>query len=316
MDLFEGIDAILIKNASLPFIDENFFYFTGIDGMEEGIAVIMPDEVEIVAPLLEKREGILVYKSKKERDEILKKLLKGKKVGINGKALVYEDYKHFKKMFDLVDISKRLEMKRAIKSNEEIKKIRKAVKITKDVMNEIELKEKSEKEVANEIKCMLARKNAKEAFDAIVAFGKNSSMPHHRPGRKKFVMPALIDMGAKYAGYCADITRMFMKKNKRYEVIEEALYLAIDSMQVGTKASELYKKVEKFLGKHGIKMIHALGHSIGIKVHDGLAINKKADFEFEDRMVFAIEPAGYFKKYGIRIEEDVLIKNGKARIIK
>jgi len=124
--LFEEIDAILIKNSSIPFIDENFFYFTGIEGMEESIAIITPDGIEIIAPLLEKRDGIIVYKSRKERDEILKKMLHGKKVGINGKAMVYEDYIHFKKMFDLVDVGKRLQMKRAIKSREEIKKNKKS----------------------------------------------------------------------------------------------------------------------------------------------------------------------------------------------
>jgi len=314
--LFEEIDAILIKNSSMPFIDENFFYFTGIEGMEESIAIITPDGIEIIAPLLEKRDGIIVYKSRKERDEILKKMLHGKKVGINGKAMVYEDYIHFKKMFDLVDVGKRLQMKRAIKSREEIKKIKKAVRITKEILKKIELEGRSERDVANEIKCMLAKKNAEEAFKTIVAFGKNSSMPHHMPSNKKFLFPALIDMGARYESYCADITRTFMKKkNKKYEIIEEALYLAIDSMEAGIKASQVYNKVEKFLDRHGIKMIHALGHSIGIKVHDGLAINKKANFEIKENMVFAIEPAAYFKKYGIRIEEDVLIKNGRARII-
>ena len=314
--MFEEIDAILIKNSSIPFIDENFFYFTGIEGMEESIAIITPDGIEIIAPLLEKRDGIIVYKSRKERDEILKKMLHGKKVGINGKAMVYEDYIHFKKMFDLVDVGKRLQMKRAIKSREEIKKIKKAVSITKEILKKIELEGRSERDVAVEIKCMLAKKNAEEAFKTIVAFGKNSSMPHHMPSNKKFLFPALIDIGARYEGYCADITRTFMKKkNKKYEIIEEALYLAIDSMEAGIKASQVYNKVEKFLDRHGIKMIHALGHSIGIKVHDGLAINKKANFEIKENMVFAIEPAAYFKKYGIRIEEDVLIKNGRARII-
>ena len=314
--MFEEIDAILIKNSSMPFIDENFFYFTGIEGMEESIAIITPDGIEIIAPLLEKRDGIIVYKSRKERDEILKKMLHGKKVGINGKAMVYEDYIHFKKMFDLVDVGKRLQMKRAIKSREEIKKIKKAVRITKEILKKIELEGRSERDVANEIKCMLAKKNAEEAFKTIVAFGKNSSMPHHMPNNKKFLFPALIDMGARYESYCADITRTFMKKkNKKYEIIEEALYLAIDSMEAGIKASQVYNKVEKFLDRHGIKMIHALGHSIGIKVHDGLAINKKANFEIKENMVFAIEPAAYFKKYGVRIEEDVLIKNGRARII-
>ncbi|KAA0009141.1 MAG: M24 family metallopeptidase, partial [Thermoplasmata archaeon] len=178
MELFEEIDAILIKNSSIPFIDENFFYFTGIEGMEESIAIITPDGIEIIAPLLEKRDGIIVYKSRKERDEILKKMLHGKKVGINGKAMVYEDYIHFKKMFDLVDVGKRLQMKRAIKSREEIKKIKKAVSITKEILKKIELEGRSERDVANEIKCMLAKKNAEEAFKTIVAFGKNSSMPH------------------------------------------------------------------------------------------------------------------------------------------
>ncbi len=314
--MFEGIDAILIKNSTLPFIDENFFYFTGMEGIEEGIAVITPDGTEIIAPLLEKRHGMHVYRSTKERDEILKKLLRGKKVGINGKAMVYEDYIHFKKMFDLVDVGKRLQMKRAIKNGDEIRKIKKAVKITREVLGKIEFEGKSEKDLAGEIKCMFAMKNVEEAFKTIVAFGKNSSMPHHMAGNKKFSYPVLIDTGARYNGYCADITKTFMeKKNKKYETIEEALYLAIDSMEAGIKASQVYKQVEKFLNKNGIKMIHALGHSIGIKVHDGLTINKKANFELQENMVFAVEPAGYFKRYGVRIEEDVLIKNGKARII-
>jgi len=313
--MFDKVDAILIKNGSLPFIDENFLYFTGME-IEGGIAIIMPDEMHVIAPLLEKGEGIEVYKSIKERDEIIKKILKGKKVGVNKNFLSANDYEHFKKLIgNLVDVSKELEMKRAIKNSKEIKKIRKAVRITKEILNEIEFEGRREREVVNEIRCMLAKRNAEESFPTIVAFGKNSSKPHHVPTNKKFVSPVLIDMGARYEKYCADITRTFMKRNRKYEIIEEALYLAIDSIEVGVKAGEIYKKVEKFLERHGIKMIHALGHSIGIKVHDGLVINKKASFEFEDGMVFAIEPAGYFKNYGIRIEEDVIIKNGKARII-
>ena len=314
--MFDKVDAILIKNGSLPFIDENFFYFTGME-IEGGVAIVAPDETHVIAPFLEKKEGIEVYKSIKERDEIIKKILKGKRVGVNKNFLSAKDYEHFKKLLGrLIDVSKELKMKRAIKSGEEIRKIKKAVKITKEIIHKIEFEEKSEKEVANEIRCILALKDAEESFSTIVAFGKNSSRPHHIPTTKKFVYPVLVDMGARYKGYCADITTTFMKsKNRKYEVIEEALYMAIDSIEEGIKGKEVYKEVEKFLNKNGIEMIHALGHSIGIKVHDGLVINKKADFEFRNNMTFAIEPAGYFKKYGIRIEEDIIIKNGRARII-
>jgi len=318
MEIFSKVDAILIKNATMPFIDENFFYFTGLEGMEESIAVIMEDGVEIIAPLLEKREGIKTYKSIKERDAILEKLLKNKRVGINGKAITLKDYMHFKKLFgNLIDVSNFLEMKRAIKTESEIRRISKAVRITKDVVKSLDFSGKKETDVAGDIRCMFGRKGAEEAFKTIVAFGKNSSNPHHVPSNKKFVYPVLIDAGARYNGYCADITITEMKKKSRkYEIIEEALYMAIDLIEPGEKAGNVFIQVESFLSKHGIKMIHALGHSIGVKVHDGMTINKKANFTFKDNMVFAIEPAGYFKKFGIRIEEDIVIKNGKARIIK
>ena len=44
---------------------------------------------------------------------------------------------------------------------------------------------------------------------AIVAFGENSAVPHHKSGNKKlsYEMPVLIDMGCKYNGYCSDMTR-------------------------------------------------------------------------------------------------------------
>jgi len=319
MDFFD-VDAILIKNATMPFIDENFFYFTHLNGVwEESIVLVTDDKVEIIAPLLEKREGIHVFNNKKERDNILIKLTKNmNKIGVNEKGLIYKDYVHLKKIFGrkMVDVSKQLEMMRAIKTRWEIKQLKKAAEIANKIVNKIEYKGKNELEVAGEIDCMIRKSNAMPSFDTIVAFGKNSSYPHHLPTNKKFSYPVLIDVGAKYNGYCSDITRTFIEKShKEYEIIEEALYIAIDSIKDGVKARNVYKKVDDFLKKNGIKMIHALGHSIGIKVHDGLAINKKANFEFKENMTFAIEPAGYFKNFGIRIEEDVVVKKNKAEVI-
>jgi Xaa-Pro dipeptidase len=218
----------------------------------------------------------------------------------------------------LVDVSKELKYLRLIKRSDEIAAIKKACRLSLKILNETEMEGKSEKEVVYFIECEMRKRDALPSFPTIVAFGKNTASPHHIPENKKFVTPALVDMGARYNGYCADITRTFVEKRgkKLYEIVESALYLAIDEMREGVKAKEVYKKVEKFFAKHGYKMRHALGHSIGINVHDGYSINENADFVLKENMVFAVEPAVYLKNYGIRIEEDVVIRKNRAEIIR
>jgi len=125
-------------------------------------------------------------------------------------------------------------------------------------------------------------------------------------------------MGARYRNYCSDITRTFVERRGRkiYEIVEEALNIAIDEMVEGVKASEVVKKVEDFLKKHGRGMRHSLGHSIGIEVHDGFSLSSASNFILKENMVFAVEPAIYTAGMGVRIEEDVIVKKGKAEIIR
>jgi len=310
-EIFEKVDAILIKTP-----DDYFFYFTRYQGMwENSFAIVFPDKIEIIAPPLEEGEAHF-YKDKKEMEKLLKELLNVEKIGFNGEGLSYSDYKYLKKLLKtrFIDISKHLKEMRIVKSNEEIKAIRKAHRITMEVLNKLEMEGKNERDVAFNIECGMKKRNAVPAFPTIVAFGKNTASPHHTVTNKKFVMPALIDAGAKYNGYCADITRSFVKRKgkKLYEIVEHALHIAIDEMKEGVKAKEVYGKVEKFFAKYGYKMRHALGHSIGINVHDGYSINKKANFMLKENMVFAVEPAIYLKNYGIRIGENISINKNKA----
>lgn len=299
--------------------DENFYYFTNLDGIwDRSFAIIYPDKIEIFSPPLEKG-NFHFYRSKKELDKLLSNYLKVDKVGFNGERLTYRDYVYLKKITKakLIDISNEIKKMRAIKSEKEIRLIKRACRIALDILNNFKFN-KSEREMVIEIENEIRKKNAEPAFKTIVAFGKNTSIPHHSATNKKFCMPALIDLGAKYKRYCSDITRSYIKKKGKsiYEIVEEALYIAIDEIKEGIKAKEVYKKVEKFLEKYGYKMKHALGHSIGLLVHDGLSINKGANFEFKENMVFAIEPAIYTKSFGIRIEEDIVIRKNKAIIIR
>lgn len=317
--LFEKVDAIFIKNGKLPLIDENFFYFTKLEGIwENSILIIYPDKMQVIAPPLEKGEYI-VYRSKEEMEKILKEILNVDKIGFNGEALPYKDYLYLKKITSarLFDISKHLKRVRLIKNEHEIGLIKKACKISLHVLNEMDFENKNEMEASAEIEYRMKRYNATPSFNTIVAFGRNSATPHHKPGKKKFCYPFLVDLGAKYKNYCSDITRSFVKRKgkKLYEIVENALHIAMDEMFEGIKANELYKKIEEYFGKYGLKMKHSLGHSIGINVHDGYSINEKANFEFKKNMVFAVEPAIYEKEYGIRIEEDVVVGKNKAIVI-
>ena len=306
------VEVIFIKNP-----DENFFYFTRVRGVwQDSIAIITEMDVKIISPPLEKK-GIF-YHSKEELYNILKDFLEGKKVGFNGDALSYNDFIELKKNIKakFKDISNKIKEARVIKEKEEIRKIRKSCRITLEAINKVNICDKREKEVAFEIECEISKK-AKVAFPTIVAFGKNTSIPHHLPCGKIFSNPCIIDCGAKYDGYCCDITRSFYgsREKRIYEIVEEALHISIDEIREGIKASDVYKKVEKFFSKYKFKMLHALGHSIGLNVHDGYSINKKSNFLFKENMVFAVEPAIYTKNFGIRIEEDILVKKGKAEVI-
>jgi Xaa-Pro dipeptidase len=306
------VDAIFIKNN-----DENFFYFTKAKGLHEGsVAIVTREGAKIISTPLEK-EGIF-YHSKEELKKILKDFLDGKKVGFNGEALEYNYFIYLKKNLkaNFIDISRKLKEVRVIKDKEEIKKIRMACLLTLKSIEKLNFYEKREKDIAFEIDCKINRE-AKNAFPTIVAFGKNTSIPHHVPSNKLFSNPVIIDCGAKYDDYCSDITRSFYSQREKrvYEIVNEALNIAIDELKEGVKASELYKKVEKFFSGYKFKMIHGLGHSIGLNVHDGYSISKKSNFLFKENMVFAIEPAIYTKNFGIRIEEDVLIKKSKAEVI-
>ena len=316
--IFEKVDAVIIANTEMK--DENFLYFTRLHGLwENSFAIIFPDKIEIVAPPLEEGNAYW-YTTKEEMQRLLKKILSVEKVGFNGAHLAYNQVVYLKKLLDcnLVDISNDLKSLRLIKRKDEIDAIRKACRISLKIIENIDITMKKENEIASKIEQKMRKMNALPAFNTIVAFGKNSAIPHHIPTNKKCVMPALIDLGAKYGGYASDITRSFVgRSGKRvYEIVEEALYRGLDEIHDGVQARDVYKSVGKILRKHGYGFRHPLGHSVGIKVHDGFPIHQRSDFMFKENMVFAIEPAVYVKRYGIRIEEDIIIRKDKVEIIR
>ena len=324
--IFENADAeaIVIMNSSS--IDMTFFYVTGFESglFENSAAVIYPDGgMEVICPELEESAAggkVHISSSNKEKFRILKDRLGAGKIGINSRVISHADFMKLKEILpesEFVDVYGAIRMARMVKDREEIGRIKKAGEIVSSVSDEVSalLKEGTrENDILAEINYMMAKKGGTPSFDTIVAFGINSSIPHYSTGRKEFEFPALMDFGAKYRRYCSDITRTFVsgkEQQKVYEIVEEGQGIAFDMVEDGTNSKDIQNRVDEFFSKNGFgKMIHSLGHSIGLEVHDGFSM--KEDFILKEGMVITIEPGIYLRdRWGIRIEDDVLVrKNG------
>ena len=160
------------------------------------------------------------------------------------------------------------------------------------------------------------------AFDTIVAFGKNSAIPHHVTGDTPLTenTVVLIDTGAKYKGYCADITRtyFFGKPNgkfiDRYNAVLDANLLAEEKIYVGLSVKDADNIARQSLKQVGLDnfFTHSLGHGLGLDIHESPSLSPKGEGTILENSPFTIEPGVYFDgEYGIRIEDTVYISGEK-----
>ena len=181
-------DIILIRNSSEPYIDNNFFYTTGLDkGLFEGsIAVLFPDgNIDLIVPELESEiakkadANIKVYKTLNEYNKILKESISNSKnIGLNYQSISYSDFYNLNKKFSnlkFFDVSVSFEKSRLIKDEIEIKLIKKACNIADKVVEripEILYENITEYELAAEIDYLMQKNGAdKAAFETISSFG-------------------------------------------------------------------------------------------------------------------------------------------------
>ncbi|MGC8699640.1 MAG: M24 family metallopeptidase [Candidatus Micrarchaeia archaeon] len=336
------IDVAVIMNSE--FIDPNFHYLTGFTSgvFESNMLLATKNEVtlltsdlEYATALSQKKSGmkILNVLSDKEKFEEEMSIIKGKRLGINGKFLSYSGYQFIEKYKpkSVIDISEALTKARMIKDNEELRNIRKAVSITKFAILEAQksLKEGiTELELAARVDFAIKSFGASgNSFDTIVAFGENTAYPHHMPDSTKLTYGdlVLIDTGAKFNNYCADITRtiVFGEQDKKFkemfDLVKSAQLMAIHKLKPGADSYKIGKEVRNYIdtyanGKYKGKFIHALGHGIGLEVHDHAMFGKGPSRIIKKGMTMAVEPGVYVEGLGgVRIEDDVFIdKNGSV----
>ncbi len=253
------------------------------------------------------------------------------KLFIDFSKVTVKEYNEYKKFgLQIEDCEGIIKEMRAVKTQSEIESTIKACEIAQNAlykgleqvelgMTEIELKDIIESYI-------LEFGGQGPSFETIVAFSKNGAVPHHKTGRTKLEndMPILIDMGAKYNGYCSDITRtsFFGTPNKEfvdcYNAVLKANELAEENIKVGTMTDVADGFARNCLKEKGLDkyFTHSLGHGIGLEIHEHPTLSFKRKDELKENTLFTIEPGVYLDgKFGIRIEDTVLLtKDGIKRL--
>ncbi len=216
------------------------------------------------------------------------------------------------------------------KDQNEIDRIKKAVRITDQVFSEILnfIKPRvKEKDIAAEIEYRFKRYGSTTPlYETIVASGKRSALPHGVASGKKSEKGDLVtlDMGAVHDGYTADMTRTVMvgKANKRqkkvYNIVLKAQKQATSKIKPKMRACDLDKVARGVIKRAGYGKYfgHGLGHGIGVVIHDNPAINPRNEQILEPGMVITIEPGIYIPNWGgIRIEDDVLVTKKGCEVL-
>jgi len=241
-----------------------------------------------------------------------------------------------------IQIQQFFEKLRATKTDFEIKKLIEAAQIGSKTIKDIEYfcensPNGTEKDLSFLVRKKLADYGAEDvAFEPLVANSSRAHELHQYPfaSDQKFGLPGLglIDFGAKFEGYCSDITvpisfgKLSDEQNKIRELTIKSYEAAIEVIDIDVPLWKIHDTAERILKKGGFTMPYSLGHGLGLTVHDSPYISRKPTDDYskkhwkeetiQDGMVFTIEP-GVFKQGlgGQRLENDVLIRNGKVEII-
>jgi Xaa-Pro aminopeptidase len=175
-----------------------------------------------------------------------------------------------------------------------------------------------------------------EGYAPIVGAGPNSTALHYDRLSRKIEDGDIVvlDVGAQYSGYSADITRTIpangkftARQREIYEIVLGAQNAALAALKPGMDFcnkgdKSVHKIAYNYINSHGKDLhgkslgpyfIHGLGHHIGLNVHDP----GESCAPFQPGMIITIEPGIYIpeENLGVRIEDDALITESGYKLM-
>ncbi|MFI3163123.1 MAG: Xaa-Pro peptidase family protein [Bacillota bacterium] len=228
--------------------------------------------------------------------------------------------------FEFENISSEIHEIRAVKTPEEIEKIAHAMNVSSLAYLEFLTTVKcgqTERELCANLNHKLFLHGADTlAFETIIASGENGAKPHATPSDRKIEEGDFVtcDFGACIDGYNADITRTFAVGNvpkimkEVYNMVKLAQEACLEMAVAGVKTADIHNKAVEIFETFGIDkyFTHGLGHGVGVEIHESPTLNPRSTEVLQDGNVVTIEPGIYIEnKFGLRIEDTIVIKNGK-----
>ena len=207
---------------------------------------------------------------------------------------------------------------RAVKDADEVARMRAAQAITDAAFSHIIAFMKpgmTERAVQIELDDFMRRHGAEGlAFTTIMATGANGASPHAVPGDA--VLEAgqcvVMDFGARARGYCSDMTRtVFLgepteRMRAAYEAIRQANEQVEALLAPGVTGAQAHELAERVLAEGGFagKMGHALGHGVGIDIHEEPVLAPRNGEPLVEGNVVTVEPGIYLPgEFGMRLED-------------
>lgn len=330
-----GLDAYAIVNR----MDQ--FWLTGFTG-EDGLVLVTPRQVVLLT------DGRFDEAADKEcpwAKKVLRKVrtpaenakqigrYKAKKIGFEPGHMTVAEFNGLSEHLSgskLVPTSGLLRKHRLIKHPQEVDAIKVAIDVAQKAFVKTERWIKpghTERDIAAKLAFEMQKLGAQEvSFPTIVAVGPSSSLPHYEPSDVKFdgKQPILIDWGARIGWYVSDLTRMIWpgsippKFKAIYNVVRDAHDAAVEAVRPGMQAEALDRVARRVIEKAGFgkNFNHALGHGMGLDVHEAPRLGKKSIDTIETGMIFTIEPGVYLPGVGgVRLESDVLVTDDGAKVL-
>lgn len=318
----EDVDTFIVAKSPNIFYLLDEFNLSGLLVFKEGKAVLVASNfyrytVEKLS--VETR----IYSTKEEKEEILEEM------DIEGEVLT-DLTSAVEEKFEDVEAQKSeiLEEMRKFKTEDEVRRIRKACEVSTDAMRELKdsiSREKTEWELAAVADNVIRSSGCYNAFTTMV---HSRTLEPHRVLNDDKVGGGLVmvDLGAKYKGYCSDMTRTFClgpteEERKLYEDVLDIYNEMLKEIKPGVKFSDISDLGEMLTREKGYSVqdnyLHRAGHSLGIEIHESPGFGPEDEEEIKPGMVFTLEPGLYVPGIGgVRIEDTLHVKeSGEIEIL-
>jgi Xaa-Pro aminopeptidase len=331
----EALDGLVVSAPS------NVFYLSGFRG-SSGALLITADRQALLSDFryrLQAREQAPEF----EFIEIERKLIAGagaetakagvKRLGFDPAHLTCELRDQLAGATEGVELLPQaglVEVLRAVKSPREVKRIAEAAALAdRALAHMIGLLRPgaTERQIALEGEFLMRREGAEAAaFDIIVASGPRSALPHAETTDRALEPGDLvvIDIGARVAGYCSDMTRTFAvehagdRASQIYRIVYRAQRAAAAQLRPGVVCGELDATARAVIDEagHGDDFGHGLGHGVGIEVHERPRLGKGEEVRLVAGNVVTVEPGVYLDGFGgVRLEDLMVVTEDGAQTL-